>query len=217
MKLKRSQIILILFLTIPLLFVLFLKFGDYKLKPLPVYGDMQMDSTSIPWVIRDFQLTNQDGNLITQDSLEGKVIVANFFYATCPKICPNMNSNLRLAVDKFKNNPRVVFLSHTVDPEEDSVEVLKDYAYRFGNYSTSKWQFLTGSKNEIYDLAEHYYHVVEPRPAGVEFIHSSKVVIVDPDKHVRGFFESQENPMFANEVKDAIRAVVKEFHDKENW
>jgi protein SCO1 len=217
MKLRRSQIFLLLFLSIPLLFVLFLKFGDYKVKPLPVFGDMQMDSTVIPWVIRDFKLINQDGNTINMDSLEGKVIVASFFYASCPKICPKMNSNLRLAVDKYKSNPRVVFLSHSVDPENDSIEVLKEYAHNFGNYKTSKWQFLTGDKSEIYDLAENYYHVVEPRPEGVEYIHASQVVVIDPDKHVRGFFESAENPMFANELKDAIKAVIKEFHERENW
>jgi protein SCO1 len=217
MKNRRSQIILILFVFIPLLFVMFLKFGDYKLKPLPVFGDLQMDSTTVPWEIRDFNLTNQDGNTITMDSLEGKVIVASFFYASCPKICPKMNAYLRLAVEKYKYNPRVVFISHTVDPENDSVSVLKKYAYNFGNYETSKWQFLTGPKSEIYDLAEHYYHVVEPRPAGVEYIHSTRVVVVDPDKHVRGFFESQDNPTFASELKDAIKGVVKEFHERENW
>jgi len=217
MKLRKSQWLLILFVSVPLLFVLFLKFGKYHVKPLPVYGDVQMDSTTIPWEIRDFSLVNQDSQTITLDSLEGKVIVANFFYATCPEICPRMNCNLRLAVEKYKNNPRVVFVSYTVDPETDSVAVLKEYSERYGRYDTNKWQFLTGSKKEIYDLAENYFHVVEPREEGVEFIHSQKVVVVDPDKHVRGFFESQENPMFAKELKDAIQAVLKEFYEKQNW
>lgn len=217
MKQRRSRILLLLFVFLPLLFVLALKLGDHKLKPLPVYGDMQMDSTTAPWVIRDFKLVNHLGDTITRDSLDGKVVVVNFFYATCPEICPRMNSNVALVVNKFKKNPRVMFVSHTVNPEDDSVSVLKEYSEKFGNHPASKWQFVTGSKSEIYDLAEYYYHVVEPRPAGVEYIHSTKTVLIDPDKHVRGFFETDNNPEFASELKAAVRAVIKEFHDKEGW
>ncbi|MFT5723093.1 MAG: protein SCO1/2 [Bacteroidia bacterium] len=231
---NRSRFVLVLFVIIPILLFFLWRTFDTQYTPLEYmgtyYGDTtllldkaQIDSTignnyfvtgdSIMemWTLRDFVLTDQTGKTVTLKDFEDKIIVANFFYATCPDLCPRMNNNLRLAVEDFKNHPDVVFLSHTVHPEHDSVPILAEYASRYG-YKNDKWYFVTGFKHEIYDLALNHYHAAAPSPDGkYDFIHSTMVFIVDKDQRMRGYYESRNNPKFAKEVKDAVKVLRAEY------
>ncbi len=102
--------------------------------------------------IPDFSFVNQDSQQVTSQTLASKIYVTDFFFTTCPTICPKMKSQLLRVYEKFKNNDQVVLLSHTIDPKHDSVAVLRDYAARLG-VSSKKWQFVTGPKDSIYTIA----------------------------------------------------------------
>lgn len=215
MSKNKGRIILVLVVLVPVLWVLIWKTGEHKLKPVKIYGDEEMDGSFTPWIIPDFSFIDQNGDSVSLKNFENQVFVANFFYATCPTICPKMQNNVHLVVDKFKNNPAVAFISHTVNPEHDSVEVLKDYANRYG-YPADKWEFVTGNKREIYRMAEDYYHVVSTQSDGeADFIHSTIAVLVDKDHRVRGMYETS-SPAFYSEITAAIKALIKEYQLKEN-
>lgn len=214
MKNTRGKILLATLLLIPVLLFFLWRNAEERYTPLEIYGDIEMDGSRTPWTLRNFKLIDHQGDTLNLANFDNKIIVANFFYATCPSICPSMNNNLRLTVEKYKDNPEVVFISHTVNPEQDSVSALNEYAARYG-YPASKWHFVTGSKQEIYDLAENHYHVVSAAEDGAhDFIHSTTIVLIDKEKRVRGYFESNNNPIFYKELKDGIRVLLAEYHKK---
>jgi len=238
-KQKRGRIALALFVLIPIgLYFLWSKAKETFI-PLDYMGSYYADTTLLAdkalidstlgdnyyvtgdsimeiWTIRDFELVDQTGSPISLKTFEDKIIVANFFYATCPELCPRMNNNLRLAVEAFKHNPDVVFLSHTVHPEHDSVPVLATYAKKY-NYANDKWYFATGFKHEIYDLAVNHYHAAAPSTDGkYDFIHSTMAFLVDKNLRVRGYFESRNNPKFATEVKNGIKGLQAEYAQNQN-
>jgi protein SCO1 len=239
-KQKHGRIALVLFIIIPLLLFALWKNADEQYTPLEFmasyYADTSVladkalidstlgnnyyttgDSIMEIWTVRDFSLTDHTGKPISLQDFDDKIIVANFFYATCPELCPRMNNNLRLAVEAFKDYPDVAFLSHTVHPEHDSVPVLAEYASKYG-YANDKWYFATGFKHEIYDLATNHYHAAAPSPDGLyDFIHSTMVFIVDKEHRVRGYHESRNNPKFATEVKNAIKVLRAEYHQSEKF
>ncbi|WP_317047605.1 SCO family protein [Adhaeribacter pallidiroseus] len=139
--------------------------------------------------IPDFSFINQDSQRVTSQTLAGKIYVTDFFFTTCPTICPKMKSQLLRVYEKFKNNDQVVLLSHTIDPQHDSVAVLRDYAGRLG-VSSSKWQFVTGAKDSIYAIAAQYMVSAaedEKEPGG--FVHSGAFILTDTNRHVRGIYD----------------------------
>ena len=213
MNKKRGIAILVILLVIPVLWVLIWKKGTYTYEKLPVLGEIGLTGDTLPFVISDFSFIDQNGDTISYESLEDKVYVANFFFTSCPDVCPKMNTNLSIVVDKFQSNPSVVFISHTVDPETDSVAVLQDYARRFKADAT-KWHFVTGEKSVIYDKALHDYRVnAVTGDEPVNFIHSEKLVLLDKDKRIRGYYDGLD----FNEVKelmDAIKILLKEYADE---
>ncbi len=237
---KRGQFLLLLFFIVPIVVFFIWHNADEQYTPLPYLGTYYADASILEdqayvdsalgddyfvlndsvyenWTLRDFDLTDHTGKKISLKDFEDKIIIGNFFYATCPELCPRMNNNLRLAVEAYKDHPEVVFLSHTVHPEHDSVPVLAEYAKRY-NYADDKWYFATGFKHEIYDLAINHYHAAAPSPDGqYDFIHSTMVYVVDKERKLRGYFESRENPQFAKEVKDAIKVLLAEYHQSDKF
>lgn len=208
---RKKALILGILVVGPILWGLLWYRAEGKLTPLPIYGDEEMDGSITPWEIRDFKLTDQNGEPFTKADLEGKIVVANFFYATCPEVCPRMNKEIQLVAYKYSQDTSVLFVSHTVNPAHDSVAVLKEYSRRF-NFPDDRWKFLTGSKQEIYDLAENHYRAVAVKSDGPDdFIHSTTVVLLDKEQRIRGFFESMNNPKFFREVKGAIQVLNKEY------
>src|SRR5688572_28168818 len=153
------------------------KADDPKKLLLPIFGDKKstgLESTdTIYHTVGDFKLVNQDKDTVDQKTIENKIYVADFFFATCQSICPQMSTELIRVQDAFKNDPEFLILSHSVNPSHDTSEVLLAYA---GKYKAlkDKWHFLTGSKKEIYDLAMHSYLVnaLEDDGSDEGFIHS---------------------------------------------
>lgn len=140
--------------------------------------------------IADFELTDQRGSVVTNADFEGKIYVADFFFTTCPSICPKMTKNMRLIAEELKDNDMIRFLSHSVTPDIDSVSVLAEYAEEKGvNYH--QWKLVTGSKVQIYDLARKSYFTATTEGDGGpdDFIHTENFVLIDPDRRIRGFYD----------------------------
>lgn len=189
--------------TVLLVFAAGLTASYYILKPkrtLPVYNPSQLDERLVDESIQrqgtghrtlPFALINQNGDTITEQAVEGKIFVADFFFTTCPTICKDMAVQKRRLQDALKNEDRFILLSHTVTPEVDSVPVMKEYADLQGAIS-GKWVLLTGDKPQIYKLArESYFSVLDEGGNGDEndFIHTENFVLVDTKKRIRGFYD----------------------------
>ncbi len=154
--------------------------------------------------ISDFSLTNQNGKVITQKDYENQIYIADFFFTTCPSICPIMTENMFKIQEKTENK-NVLLISYSVTPEIDSVSQLKKYAIKNG-VNDNKWNLLTGDKKEIYDLARKSYLVAKIGGDGGEFdmIHTENFVLVDKEKRIRGYYDgtnSEEIDKLLNDIK----------------
>lgn len=157
-----------------------------KQRPLPFYGEGEHK-------VRPFSFVNQEGKTITNKTTDGKIYVVEYFFATCEGICPKMNENLNKVYQQFKGNPEVLFLSHTVDPEEDSSSALKAYALQF-EADPNQWMFLTGDKKELYDQARYSYLInAEDTNTSTtidkDFIHDNHFILVDRNGKLRGEYD----------------------------
>ena len=162
--------------------------GQKELITKTVNGKTVTDSVehSIP----DFQFVSQDGDTVSARTMAGKIYVADFFFTTCPTICPKMKTQLKRVYDRFKGNPNVMLLSHTIDPTHDSVAVLREFAQSLG-VEGKQWLFVTGDKEKIYDIGQNSYMVSAAEdasaPGGV--VHSGAFILVDTKKHIRGIYD----------------------------
>ena len=140
--------------------------------------------------IRDFRLLNQDNHWVTGATFEDKVYVANFFFTSCPTICPIMAKNMLKVYEKYRKDPRVGIISHTIDPEYDDASVLKKYANGL-QVESKTWHFVTGDKAYIYDLAIQSYLSValEDSTAPGGYLHSGAFLLVDQKKRIRGVYD----------------------------
>ena len=140
--------------------------------------------------IADFSLLNQNGDTITQENYRDKIYVADFFFTTCPTICPIMTANLVEVQAALANDPEVLLLSHSVTPEIDSVAQLNKYAIEKG-VNDAKWNLVTGDKKQIYELARKSYLAVQEDGDGGPFdmIHTENFILVDKQRRIRGFYD----------------------------
>ncbi|WP_157603287.1 SCO family protein [Spirosoma telluris] len=140
--------------------------------------------------IPDFKFVSQYGDTVTAHTLDNKIYVADFFFTSCPTICPKMKVQLKRVYEKFKGNPEVMLLSHTIDPDHDSVAVLNEFAKNLG-VTGKQWLFVTGDRDKIYDLGQTSYMVTaqadSTAPGGV--VHSGAFILVDKAKHIRGIYD----------------------------
>jgi protein SCO1/2 len=160
--------------------------------------------------IADFRLVNQLGDTIGPADFAGKVYVADFFFATCPSICPIMSSHIAELQDHFKGESQVMFLSHSVTPQIDSVEALAAYAERY-SANPEVWMLVTGDKQHIYELArKSYFAVLDEGDGGVQdFIHTENFILVDKKRRIRGFYDgTSEGDM--NRLKNEIALLLEE-------
>jgi protein SCO1/2 len=170
----------------------------------PKWMDAKSDKLKSFHTIPNFSLTNQDGENITQKTFEGKIYVTDFFFTTCPGICPKMTSNMSLVQEAFKNDDRLLILSHSVTPTKDSVPQLKKYALEHN--INKNWHLVTGDKKEIYDLGRTSYFVEEDlgEPKGIDdFLHTENFILIDKNKHIRGIY----NGLNKNSVKELIADI----------
>lgn len=140
--------------------------------------------------IADFSLINQNGKTVTQHDYKDKIYIADFFFTTCPTICPIMTKNMADIQERIKNDNDVLLLSHSVTPQIDSVAQLKKYALEKG-VDGSKWNLVTGDKKQIYELARKSYLAVKEDGDGGPFdmIHTENFILVDKERRIRGFYD----------------------------
>lgn len=161
--------------------------------------------------IPSFSFLNQDGQTITNKTFDNKIYVTDFFFTTCPGICPAMTKNMNAVQDAFKNDDEVLLLSHSVTPEKDSVAVLKNYAKAHGVIS-GKWHLVTGEQEKIYELGRKSYFVEEDlglQKSLDEFLHTENFILVDKNKHIRGIYNGLNNTSIKQLITD-IKTLKKE-------
>jgi protein SCO1/2 len=182
---------------------------------LPILGRHEYIETdtgidTIYHEIADFAFLNQDSAWVTNETFKDKVYVADFFFTSCPSICPIMKVQLLRVYEKFKANDKVMILSHSIDPDYDNVAVLRDYAKRL-EVSSDKWNFITGDKAEIYDMAQTSYYVAtrenENAPGGYE--HSGAFILVDNNRHIRGVYDGTD-PEAVSRLLNEIDILIEE-------
>lgn len=143
--------------------------------------------------IAPFNLTNQNGKIVTEQDYNNKIYVADFFFTTCPTICPKMTENMGQLQNEYLEDSQIKFISFSVTPQIDSVHQLKKYAIEKG-VNDSKWNLVTGDKKEIYSLARKSYLAVKDDGDGGQFdmIHTENFILVDPEKRIRGFYDGTD-------------------------
>ncbi|MEB2781096.1 SCO family protein [Algoriphagus sp. C2-6-M1] len=196
------------FSVLSLVLILFLfsqcKPAGEKNTPLPKLGNWHIDEKTVDGKlvqdtvyhkIADFSFTNQDGETVNNASVDGKVYVADFFFTTCPTICPIMKKEMLRVYEKFGDNPNFKILSHTIDPTHDTVEVLKEYAQKLGVENAKTWSFLTGNAEKIYELGQTSYITTaqadQDEPGG--FLHSGAFLLIDQNGHIRGVYDGTKS------------------------
>jgi protein SCO1/2 len=186
------------------LFVLFVVLGlmtgcDGGSKKLPILGERDWVTKKVDGkevvdtiynTIPPFSFTNQYGDTVTEKIVEGKIYVTDFFFTSCPTICPVMKRQMLKVYKEFKDNPDVMILSHTIDPEHDTPKVLNTFAKDLG-IEGKQWQFLTGPKEKIYEIGQKSYlsAAQEDKTAEGGFLHSGAFILIDKDKHIRGMYD----------------------------
>jgi protein SCO1/2 len=171
----------------------------------PRLVDFSMKHITKDHTIADFELTNQNGEKITNKNYKDKIYVADFFFTRCQTICIAMAYNMSELQNLYKKDTEIMFLSHSVTPEIDSVTVLKEYADRKGVID-GKWNITTGAKTHIYELARKSYFAVLDEGNGDEndFIHTEQFVLVDKEKRIRGYYDGTEKEDMEKLKKDIL-------------
>lgn len=174
---------------------------------IPDFGKKKINPVSY---VRPFAFTDQDGKQLTDKDVAGKVYVAEYFFTTCPGICPDMNNNMRKVYEKFKDENDFLILSHTCDPETDSVPRMKRYADSM-KVDTKKWIFLTGRKDSLYNAARVSYTIDDPANNLVsiddQFIHSQFWALVDKNGDVIKIYDGLKDSEVKELIKDARRLL----------
>jgi protein SCO1 len=172
---------------------------------VPEFGKKKISPLSY---VRPFSFINQDGKTITDKDVSGKIYVAEYFFTTCRGICPKMNNNMKEVYEKFKNENDFLILSHTCDPEQDSVAQLKKYSDSLG-INTSRWMFLTGRKDSLYTMARVSYTIDDPannlKSIDDDFLHTQFWALVDRNGDVRKIYDGLKQ----NEVSELINDIKK--------
>ena len=165
--------------------------------------------------ISDFSLTNQNGKQITQGYYENQIYIADFFFTTCPSICPIMTKNM-YDIQQKTMNKNVLLVSYSVTPEIDNVDQLKKYALE-NKVNDNKWNLLTGDKKQIYDLARKSYLVAKNDGDGGKYdmIHTENFVLIDKEKRIRGFYDGTNNEEMDKLLKD-VKILVNSYKNLKN-
>jgi len=192
-------------------------------KKLPVYNpadvnpklvDESMAHVRSNHKVADFELINQNGEIITQNDYKGKIYVADFFFTRCQTICPVMTNNMGKLQEVFKTEEDVKFLSLSVTPVMDSIPILREYADKKGVID-AKWNITTGDKKHIYELArKSYFAVLDEGDGGLQdFIHTENFVLVDKKQQIRGYYDGTDAEDIQRLITD-IRILQNEFKNK---
>ncbi|MEZ4889897.1 MAG: SCO family protein [Crocinitomicaceae bacterium] len=192
---------------------------------LPIYNpvdinpevvDTSLQRVGIGHTIGDFSFTNQNGQTITRKDVDGKVYVVEYFFTTCGSICPIMNTQMQRVQKKYAQHDDFKILSFTVDPKNDTVAQMKRYAAQH-HANDKQWWFLTGDKEQLYDLARKSFFVLKPAEAenvgdaGSDFIHTNNFVLIDKKQRIRGYYDGT-NPQSV----DSLITDIEKLFDSNN-
>lgn len=172
----------------------------------PHWFSPESDSLKSFHKIPAFSLTNQEGETVTEKTFENKIFIVDFFFTSCPGICPKMTENMGLVQKAFLEDDGVMILSHSVTPVADSVPTLKKYAIDKG-VNTEKWHLVTGERKEIYDLGRNHYYVEEDLGLEKEvddFLHTENFILVDKNRHIRGIYNGLNKTAVYQLVADVL-------------
>lgn len=161
--------------------------------------------------IPPFAFVSQNGDTITEKAVENKIYVTDFFFTTCPTICPVMKRQMLKVYNEVKGNPEVMILSHSIDPQHDTPKVLSEYAKDLG-ISGNQWLFLTGDKERIYEIGQKNYMSTAKEDTTVQggYIHSGAFILVDKEKHVRGMYDGTTDEGTQKLLRD-IKILLAEY------
>lgn len=177
----------------------------------PIWVDEQPVTIDTLHTVAPFSFTDQNGHTVTNQTLSGKIYAANFFFTTCPSICPKMTNNLQAVTDSFAKNSSVVLVSFSVNPETDTVAQLKEYAQN-KHINSAQWHLLTGNRTQLYQLArQSYFAEEEPgyNKDSTEFLHTEHCVLVDKKGHLRGIYNATLK-LEINRLIEDITILLKE-------
>ena len=188
-------------------------------QPLPIYAPNRVDAELVDSTIQHkkkhhkiaaFELINQNGKIITQDTYKDKIYVADFFFTTCQTICPIMTDQMGRVQQEILNDDEVMLLSHSVTPEIDSVAQLKRYAIEKG-VNDKKWNLVTGDRKQIYDLARKSYLVVkDDNSEDYGMVHTENFALIDKNKQIRGLYNGI-SPSSVDSLIQDIKRLKKEY------
>jgi len=198
------------------------KSGAGAKKKLPILGRKSVENIKVAGGIKadtvyhtvpDFSFLDQDSSWVTNETFDGQVYVTDFFFTTCPTICPTMKAQMLRIYDKYKDNPEVALLSHTIDPAHDDVRVLHDFAKKLG-VESAKWHFVTGDKDKIYEQGMKGYMVTAGQDSSAPggYIHSGAFILVDKDRRIRGLYDGTVEAD-VNELMDDIQILLAEYKE----
>lgn len=179
-------------------------------QPLPILGERNViDGDTVYMTIPDFSFIGQDSQIVTNATFGNRIYVADFFFISCPTICPKVKKQMLRVYEAFKNDDRVMFLSHSIDVRHDTVPRLKAFSEGLG-VDGSRWIFVTGDEGAIFDIAGDYYSIAvqdENAPGG--FDHSGRIILVDKDRRVRGFCDGTD-PASVDLFMKSIKCLLDE-------
>lgn len=183
--LKKINLLFILSLTTSLFFSC-----QSEKKKLPILGETEIfDNDTVYYSIEDFTFYKQDSAQVSLTDFKDKIVIADFFFTSCPTICPVMKKNMLKIQEKFKDDNRVLLISHSIDPKHDSVARLKIYGEKLG-VIPEKWFLVTGEKREIYRMAKNYMvAAMEDENAPGGYAHSGALVLLDKKQRIRGYYD----------------------------
>lgn len=199
-----------------LLFFLLTAYRDWRAPGFYGTTTTNEQGETVHHTIPAFEFTNQKGKPVSGQKLEGNITVVNFFFTSCPTICPPMMNNLKRVQKTFLDSDTVQILSHTVDPMHDSVSVLADYGEKLG-VAPDKWDLVTGDKKVIYRIARNGYELVavEGNAGETGFIHSERLALIDWKKRIRGYYDGTE-PDEVDALIEDIRYLLKQYQEQSN-
>jgi protein SCO1/2 len=184
-------------------------YNDADFTPIWVHNDVKLRNSMHE--IPSFSLTNQNGETITEATFQNKIYVADFFFTACPGICPKMTKNMQVVQNAFKKDKDVLLISHSVTPENDSVEVLREYADEYQAID-QKWHFVTGTRKGVYELARKGYFADETlglQKDENDFLHTENFILIDRNRKIRGVYKGT-NPVEVERLIEDILILKKE-------
>lgn len=227
----KKVLILVTILAVPgFLYYLLQEKGKNRYRPLEIYGSKQVASTfytkrgkkipdTIYHQIRNFKLVSESGDSLGFPLDSNRIAVVSFFFTKCKSYCKEMNTEMARIARKYKRNRLLQFYSITVDPENDTPDVLQKYAKSF-NADSLKWNFLTGDKDFIYNLAKKDFLVdaFQDKANEDNIIHSPMFIIVDSERRIRGFYDSRSKEQVDNLIDEITVQISEELRktDAEN-